>query len=115
SGLLVASITLTPAMRSSPASLRDCIHAGKKSRNAKNTGPKIVANANQRERTRSRYSRAMIAFSLSMTAHPRFHVRCTHALQEHLVQRRTDHLEPLHVCSRVHQPAQQLGRVRAFA
>src|SRR5690606_4562623 len=114
SALPVASITRTPTMRRSPASVRDCIHAGKKSRNAKNTGPKMVANANQRVRTRSRYSRAMIALSLAMAAHPRFHIGCTHSLQEHLVQRRTNYLKTLDTGSSGYQLLQQVARMRSI-
>src|SRR3954469_17244516 len=89
----------------------------------KKIGPKKVAIRNHFDRTRSRYSRLMIAQSLAMSAHPLFDLGpcdalvgrsvCAHLLQEDLMQRRLDHLESLYRCARLDNAAQQHLRVGA--
>src|SRR5256885_4684918 len=79
----------------------------------KKMGPKKVAIRNHFDRTRSRYSRLMSAQSLAMSGHALFDSTCTDFLQEDLVQRGLDHLEPLHRSARVDDAPQQRLRIRA--
>ena len=59
------------------------------------SGPRSVAMMNHLVRTRSRYSRRMIALSLSMTAHPRFDTGGPDFLEEDGMQGRLHTLESL--------------------
>src|SRR5438132_11314674 len=81
----------------------------------KKSGPKKVAMRNHFERTRSRYSRLMIAQSLAMAGHPRFHAKGVGAdlLEENLMQRRLHHLEARDCGAGSYHPAQQLLRIGA--
>ena len=81
----------------------------------KNSGPATVATMNQRDRTRSRYSRRKTAQNFLMRAAPeqlrwrRVGSVGGHALQEDLVQRRPHELEPLDARACIQQaPEQQL-------
>src|SRR6266550_6969701 len=73
----------------------------------KKSGPKKVAIRNHFERTRSRYSRLMIAQSLAMSGHPLFDALSADLLQKDLVQRRLDHLESLYGCAGLDNASQQ--------
>src|SRR5256885_16024438 len=78
------------------ALLRDASHAGTMMMALKKIGPKNVAIRNHFDRTRSRYSRLITAQSLAMSTHPLFDAGCANFLQEYLMQRRLNHLEPLY-------------------
>src|SRR5690242_8974227 len=95
------------------ALLRDASQAGTMMMALKKIGPKNVAIRNHFDRTRSRYSRLMTAQSLAMSTHSLFNAGGTDLLQEDLMQRRLDHLEPLHRNSRFHDASEQRLRVRA--
>jgi hypothetical protein len=77
----------------------------------KKIGPNIVAMMNHRVRTRSRYSRFMIAQSLAMSAHPHFDARRSNSLQEDLVKRRTNDLESIDCCACIDHAMQQRLRI----
>jgi hypothetical protein len=77
----------------------------------KKIGPNIVAMMNHRVRTRSRYSRFMIAQSLAMSAHPHFDARRSNSLQEDLVKGRTDNFKPIDRCACGDNAMQQSLRV----
>src|SRR5690349_1307727 len=79
----------------------------------KKSGPSAVLKMYHFERTRSRYSRLMIAKSLPMTAHPRLDAGCANRVEEDAMQRRLDELEALDSRAGVHEPAQQELRARA--
>src|SRR4029079_10549453 len=95
------------------ALLRYASQAGTMMMALKKTGPKNVAIKNHFDRTRSRYSRLMIAQSLAISGHPLFYDSCADLLQEDLVQRRLDHLEALHRSARLHDSSQQRLRIGA--
>src|SRR2546423_13250561 len=89
------------------ALLRDASHAGTMMMALQKIGPKNVAIRNHFDRTRSRYSRLITAQSLAMSTHPLLDAPCPRAragragtradfLQEYLMQRRLNHLEPLY-------------------
>src|SRR5687767_11670275 len=80
---------------SSEALVRRAMMAGRIMSTAKNTGPKTVLNRNQRVRTRSRYSRAVMTQSLSMAAHSLLDAGRADAIEEDAVERRAHELEPL--------------------
>src|SRR5450756_408263 len=80
---------------------------------AKKIGPKKVAIRNHFDRTRSRYSRLMIAQSLAMSGHPLFDANRTDLLKENLMQRRLDHLESLHRGARFDDSPEQHLRIGA--
>src|SRR5450759_9131 len=80
---------------------------------AKKIGPKNVAIRNHFDRTRSRYSRLMIAQSLAMSGHPLFDANRTDLLKENLMQRRLDHLESLHRGARFDDSPKQHLRIGA--
>src|SRR2546423_7643676 len=96
------------------ALLRDASHAGTMIMALKKIGPKNVAIRNHFDRTRSRYSRLMTAQSLPMATHPLFDAGGADFLQEDLMQRRLDQLEPLHGDTRFHDPPEQCLRVGAW-
>src|SRR5438270_14037438 len=79
----------------------------------KKIGPKKVAIRNHFERTRSRYSRLMIAHSLAMSARPVLDSSRADLLQENLVQRGLDHLESLHRRAGIDNPSEQRLRIGA--
>src|SRR3954469_8122315 len=79
----------------------------------KKTGPKNVAIRNHFDRTRSRYSRLMIAQSLAIASPSPFDTGGADFLQEDLVQRWLDHLESLNRRARVDDATQQRLRVGA--
>src|ERR1700716_3836873 len=89
---------------------------------AKKIGPKNVAIMNHFDRTRSRYSRLMIAQSLAMSGHPLFDAArpCVRSglsdvradfLEEYLEKRRLDHLESLNGRARFDDPTKQHLRI----
>src|SRR5438874_155351 len=76
------------------------------------TGTRSVITTNSRVRTRSRYSRlATMRIFLSMAGHPLLDAARAHAVDEDLVQRRLDELEPFDRGAGVDQPAQQHLRI----
>src|SRR5690348_14079310 len=79
----------------------------------KSTGPNTVATMNHFVRTRSRYSRLVVAQSLRMAIGPLLGARSAHLVEEDAMQRRLDELEPLHRRAAVDDRAQQALRVRA--
>ena len=81
----------------------------------KKIGPNTVAMMNQRVRTRSRYSRLMIAQSLAMAGHSHFNSRCPDSLEEDLVQGRTNYLEPAHRCAGPYNALEQDLRISAVS
>src|SRR6476646_5642488 len=106
------------------ALLFDASHAGTMMMALKKIGPKNVAIRNHFDRTRSRYSRLMIAQSLAMSAHslldssrprgcPGFARTRSDFLKKDLMQRRLDHLESLYGCPRFHDSPQQRLWIRA--
>jgi hypothetical protein len=68
------------------ALLRDASHAGTMMIALKKIGPKNVAIRNHFDRTRSRYSRLMIAQSLAIASHSLFNATRTDFLEEDLVE-----------------------------
>ena len=80
-----SAVALLPAVR----------NAGSAVSSRKRIGPSSVAITNHFVRTRSRYSRRMIAISLPMAAHPRFDARRADLLEEDAMQRRLHTLEAL--------------------
>ena len=93
-------------------------HVDREERTRRPSAPARAASStmNQRERTRSRYSRlATMKNFLSMAGHPRFDARGADALEEDLMERRLHQLEALDVRAGVDQPAQQHLRDRRSA
>src|SRR5512140_412578 len=78
----------------------------------KKRGPSAVLKMYHFERTRSRYSRLMIAKSLPMTAHARLDAGRAHRVEEDAMQRWLHQLEALDVRACIHQPAKQKLRAR---
>src|SRR5947208_413691 len=94
-------------------SLRSPINRGAATMSSRNTGPSSVPMMNQRERTRSRYSRLNTTSSLPMSGHPLLHPVRAHTLEKDLMQRWQHELEPGDRHAGVDHPAQQLLRVGA--
>src|SRR5512146_1889575 len=96
------------------APLREATYIGKSVAAAIRTGTSRVTATNQRERTRSMYSRLVtMNIFLSMAGHPRFDATRADALQEDFMERRLHQLEPLDVGAGIDQPAEQELRVGA--
>src|SRR5258705_2498682 len=95
-------------------SLRSPISRGAPTMSSRNTGPSSVPMMNQRERTRSRYSRLKTTNSLPMTAHSLLDPARADALEEDLVQRRQNELEPRDRHAGVDHATQHLLRVGAW-
>src|SRR3954464_7207483 len=93
------------------ALLRDASHAGTMMMALKKIGPKKVAIRNHFDRTRSRYSRLMIAQSLPISAHPLLYAARSDLLQKDLVKRWLDHLEPLDRRARFYNTTQKGLRI----
>src|SRR4029077_16010870 len=68
------------------AALRAVTHAGMRNIAVMNTGTNSVITTNQRERTRSRYSRFATTQNLSMTGHPRLDALGADTLDENLMK-----------------------------
>src|SRR5258706_5389205 len=79
----------------------------------KKIGPKKVAIRNHFDRTRSRYSRLMIAQSLAMSGHSLLDAARPDFLQENLMERWLDHLESLHGSTRFDYSLEQRLRIGA--
>src|SRR6185437_6828670 len=84
---------------------------GRMSAPAMITGTSSVTTMNQRERTRSRYSRFATTKNLSMAGHPRFDAGHADALNEYLMERRLHQLEALDQRAGIDQPVQQRLRI----
>src|SRR5215217_1469617 len=92
---------------------RFAINAGTMIIAPKKIGPNTVAKMNHRVRTRSRYSRFMIAQSLAMSADPRFDTGCAYTFQKYLVQRGPHDLEAIDRCTCADNALKQCLRVCA--
>jgi len=68
------------------AALRAVTQAGIRKMAVMNTGTNSVITTNQRERTRSRYSRFATTQNLSMTGHPRLDALGADTLDENLME-----------------------------
>src|SRR6185437_3359908 len=91
---------------------RDAMYIGIASAATASAGTASVPRMNQRERTRSMYSRFATAINLlSMSGQPLFDASRADALQEDLMQRRPHQLEALDVRARLDEPAQQHLRI----
>src|SRR5262249_32161784 len=77
-----------------------------------NAGTPSVLRMNQRERTRSRYSRFATVSSLSMAGHPRLDARGADTLKEDLMERGLHQLEAIDARARLNEALQQHLRVR---
>src|SRR4051812_5979584 len=76
-----------------------------------NAGIASVLMMNQRERTRSRYSRLATTKSLPMAGHPCLDARRADTLEEDLMQRRLHELEPFYASTGFKKPVQQCLRI----
>src|SRR5580704_18295964 len=76
----------------------------------KNSGPRIVANRNHRDRTRSRYSRRITTPSLPMAGHSFGDADGADPLEEDLMQRWLHYLEPRDLGAGAHEALEQLLR-----
>src|SRR5450432_4109901 len=103
---------ITTCERSGEAFVRLAITIGTMMMMLKNTGASAVLSRYHFERTRSRYSRLMIAQSLAMSAHSRLYARRANRVEEDAVQRGLHELEALDRGAGVDELAEKELRVR---
>src|SRR5664279_367857 len=102
---------ITTCERSGDALVRLAITIGTMAMTPKKSGASAVLSRYHFERTRSRYSRLMIAQSLAMSAHSRLDARRANRVEENAVQRGLHELEALDGGAGVDQLAEEKLRV----